>query len=60
MTIDLSNSANTLTSTVQAGTLVLSDVEGIILPFGASVAFSFEPEEVGNASISIKVFFKPV
>ena len=60
MTIDLSNSANTLTSTVQAGTLVLSDVEGIVLPFGSSVAFSFEPEEVGNASISIKVFFKPV
>ena len=60
MEIDLPSSKNTLTSTVQAGTLILSDVEGILLPFGASVAFSFEPEEIGNGSISIKIFFKPV
>ena len=60
MSIDLTNSSNTLTSTVQAGTLVLSDVEGLLLPFGSSVSVTFEPEEIGNASISVKIFFKPV
>lgn len=58
MEIDLTNTRNTLTSIVQAGTPVLSDVEGMILPFGTSVLISFEPEEIGNASISVKVFFK--
>lgn len=58
MDIDLSNSRNTLTSTVQAGTLVLSDVEGMVLPYGTSVLVSFKPEEIGTASISIKIFFK--
>lgn len=60
MEIDFTDTKNTLTSTVQAGTLVLSDIEGMILPFGTSVAFSFEPEEIGNASISVKIFFKKV
>lgn len=58
MDVDLSNSTNTLTSTVQAGTLVLSDVKGLILPYGTSVLISFKPEELGNASISLKLFFR--
>jgi len=58
MEIDTSNAKNTLTSTVQAGTLVLSDVEGIVLPFGTSVLISFEPEEIGMSSISAKILFK--
>lgn len=58
MEVDTSNTKNVLTSTVQAGTLVLSDVEGIVLPFGTSVLISFEPEEVGTASISTKIYFK--
>lgn len=58
MEVDLTNTKNTLTSTVQAGTLVLSDVEGLIMPFGTSVLISFEPEEIGMASISVKVFLQ--
>lgn len=58
MEVDLVEEQSTLTSTVQAGTLVLSDVKGMILPFGTSVLISFKPEEIGMASISLKIFFK--
>lgn len=58
MDVDLTDTQNTLTSTVQAGTLVLSDVKGMVLPFGTSVLVSFKPEEIGNASISVKIFLK--
>lgn len=49
---------NTLTSTVQAGTLVLSNLDGIVLPFGTKFLISFTPEEIGTASISAKIYFK--
>lgn len=57
MEIDLSNTDNFSTSTVQKGTLTLSDIEGVVVPYNSTVLFTYEPEEIGKASISIKFFY---
>jgi hypothetical protein len=57
MEIDLSNTSNFSTSIVGKGSLTLQDIEGVIIPFNTTMLFSFQPEEVGTASISIKMYF---
>ncbi|WP_292484648.1 hypothetical protein [Methanohalobium sp.] len=56
MTVDLSNTESFSTSLVTTN-LTLENISGIILGYRNSVLFTFEPEEVGKASISTKFYF---
>jgi len=57
MEVDLTSGTNFSTSLVQKGTLTLGDLEGVVVPFNNTILFTFQPEEVGTAAISIKMFF---
>ena len=57
MEIDITNADNVSTSIVPKGSLTLGDLEGVVLPYNASMLFTYEPEEVGTATISTKLYF---
>jgi len=48
------------TSIVTAGSLTLGELEGVILPYNAALLFTYEPEEIGTACISVKIYFNHV
>lgn len=56
MEVDLSNSHNFSTCIIP-GQEILTDIEGVVLPFGTSILFTYEPEEIGKGAISTKVFY---
>lgn len=60
MEIDLTDVKQLSTSLIMKGSLLLGNLEGIILPFNSSMLFTYEPEEVGTASISIKLYFNHI
>lgn len=57
MDVDASSLNNVSTSIVSCGTLTLDDLEGVVLPYNSSLLFTYEPEEIGHASISAKIYF---
>ena len=57
MEVDLSNIPNLSTSIVPQGSLTLTDLEGIVLGYKSSILFTFQPEEIGKASVSTKIYF---
>jgi len=57
MEIDLTNSTYVSTSLITKGSLPLGDLEGVVLPYNSSLLFTYEPEEIGTASISTKLYF---
>jgi hypothetical protein len=57
MDVDLSDKTSLSTSLVSKGSLLLSDIESVILQYGNSILFTYTPEEIGKASISLKIYF---
>lgn len=57
MEIDLSDANNFSTSMVQKGSLVLNEIEAVALQYNACILISYEPEEIGKASVSTKFYF---
>ena len=55
--IDTSTANDVSTSLVNKGSLVLGDLEGVVLSYNAAMLFTYEPEEIGKASISLKLYF---
>lgn len=60
MEIDTSSANNVSTSIVGQGSLTLGDLEGVVLPYNASMLFTYEPEEIGTATISTKLYFNHI
>lgn len=60
MEIDLSDANNFSTSMVQKGSLVLNEIEAVALQYNACILISYEPEEIGKASVSTKFYFNHV
>lgn len=60
MTIDTSGINNLSTSTVPKGNLVLEEIGSVVIPYNASVLWTFQPEEVGKFSISLKFYFEDI
>lgn len=57
MTVDYADEISFSTSTVQKGTLTLADIEAVILPYNSSILFTYQPEEIGTAAFSGKIYF---
>lgn len=60
MEIDTTDATDVSTSIVSAGSLTLGDLEGVVLPYNSALLFTYEPEEIGIASISAKIYFNNV
>jgi len=57
MEVDISNANYVSTSVVQQGSLTLGDLEGVVLPYNSALLFTYEPEEIGKATISTKIYY---
>lgn len=55
--IDLTGKESLSTSIISKGSIIFSEIEVVNLKFNSCLIFTYEPEEIGNASISSKLYF---
>lgn len=57
MEVDIPSSNSLSTSMIPNSSVVLNEVEAVSLGYRAAILFTYEPEEIGKAALSTKLYF---